>query len=199
MSTVYLIRHGWSEGNENKRFCGWTDVELTPEGRQQLEALSQATPDPVPKVLYCSPLARALDSARILSEAWGSEIRVLKGFREIHFGAFENRTWANITEKYPSQAEAWASGGISARPPGGESVEDLALRTVPLFRECRAEQRQEPWGLVAHGGVIQTLLAAEIAQNPDAYWHFSIRHGSLSRLEYSEEGFAVLKSLNCSG
>ena len=200
MATVYLIRHGWSEGNELRHFCGWTDVELSDMGRQQVKALGLKKPDPVPEILYSSDLRRALDTARILAECWGSELRIEKGFREIRFGAFENRTWDNIQEKYPSQAESWSAGGIEARPPGGgESVLDLAERVLPVFKTCQEEAGDKTWGIVAHGGVIQTLLAAEIAMNPEAYWHFGIKHGSLTRLEYTDAGFAVLKLLSFSG
>ena len=41
MVKLYLIRHGETEWNKAKRFQGWTDIELSQEGRRQASLLGE--------------------------------------------------------------------------------------------------------------------------------------------------------------
>lgn len=196
MTTVYLIRHGKSEGNERKLYTGWTDLPLTEEGENQVRMLAAHLPHPQPYHLVTSDLCRARDTARILSESWQTPVTVDKGFREMHFGAFENRTWGNIIEKYPSLVEQWTANWFEARTPEGESVQDLYRRVMEAYRNYRSIWKGTTWGLVAHGGVIQAILAMELAGTHEAHWRFSVENARLIRLDYTDDGYAVLKALN---
>lgn len=196
MTTVYLIRHGESEGNERQTYCGWTDVPLTEAGVSQARQLAERPPHPLPYHLVVSDLCRAGETARILSEGWHAPITVEKGFREMHFGAFENRTWTDINEKYPALVKQWTEDWYYGRTPEGESLEALYHRVLPLYREYLALWRGTNWALVAHSGVIQAILAMELAGTHEAHWRFAVNHARLIRLDYTEDGFAVLKGFN---
>lgn len=196
MTTVYLIRHGESEGNQRRTYCGWTDVPLTEAGEAQARSLGSCLPQPAPYHLLTSDLCRARDTATILSEAWNVPITVDKGFREMHFGAFENRTWQDINEKYPALVKQWMDNGFYGRTPEGESLEDLYHRILPLYREYLGLWRGTNWALVAHSGVIQAVLAMELTGSHEAHWRFAVENARLIRLDYTEEGFALLKGFN---
>ncbi len=196
MTTVYLIRHGESEGNERHTYCGWTDVPLTEAGEAQARQLAVLMPEPRPYHLLTSDLSRAGETARVLSESWHVSVTVDKGFREMHFGAFENRTWADINEKYPALVHQWTENWFYGRTPEGESLEALYHRVLPLYREYLALWRGTNWALVAHGGVIQAILAMEIAGTHEAHWRFAVDNAKLIRIDYTDEGYAVLKGFN---
>jgi len=196
MTTVYLIRHGQSEGNERQVYTGWTDLPLTEEGEAQARLLAAHKPVPQPYHLVSSDLCRATETARLLSESWHAPLTVDKGFREVHFGAFENRTWKDINDKYPALAQAWSTDWYEGRAPEGESLADLYRRVLPLYKEYLALWRETTWGLVAHGGVIQAILATELTGTHEAHWRFSVEHARLIRLDYTADGYAILKALN---
>ena len=61
---VYLLRHGQTEYNVDKRYQGTRDIPLSEKGRA---ALRRA--DIEPDTVYVSPLCRAVDTARVLFPA----------------------------------------------------------------------------------------------------------------------------------
>lgn len=196
MTTVYLIRHGESEGNVKQVYCGWTDYPLTEKGREQARRLALCKPDPRPYHLLTSDLCRASETAQILSERWQLSVTVEKGFREMYFGAFENRTWKDITNKYPALATRWTADWYYGHTPEGESLEDVYHRVLPLYREYLSLWQGTAWALVAHAGTIMAILAMELAGTHEAHWRFAVENARLIRLDYNDEGFVVLKCFN---
>jgi alpha-ribazole phosphatase len=57
---IWLIRHGLTALGEEKRYQGSTDTPLSDAGRLALQ------PDDRFARVYCSPLLRAVETARIL-------------------------------------------------------------------------------------------------------------------------------------
>ncbi len=196
MTTVYLIRHGQSEGNERNVYCGWTDFPLSQLGEAQARHLAGQLPTPRPYHLVTSDLSRASRTAHILSESWRLPVTVDRSFREMHFGAFENRTWKNITEKYPALTTEWTENWFAGHTPEGESLEMVYNRVIPAYREYLHLWQGTAWGLVAHSGVIQAILSTELFGSHQYHWRFAVANASLIRLDYGDDGYAVLKGFN---
>lgn len=196
MTTVYLVRHGQSEGNERHAYCGWTELPLTKTGEAQVRSLAERLPHPQPYHIVTSDLHRASETARILSESWHLNVTVDKGFREMHFGAFENRTWKDINEKYPSLVEQWTANWFEGHTPEGESLEVLYQRVIPLYHSYLKLWQDTCWCLVAHSGVLQAILSTELTGSHEAHWRFAVDNAGLIRLDYSDDGYAVLKGFN---
>ena len=145
---IYLIRHGATRYNEERRYQGLTDTPLSPAGRL---ALRRA--DFCPETVYVSPLLRARETAAILFPE--ARQAVIPGFREMDFGAFEGRT-ADEMEGDPAY-RAWVEGGCTGRCPDGESLAEFSGRVwaafVPLL-----EVKPERLVIVAHGGIQMAVL-----------------------------------------
>lgn len=90
-TTVYIIRHGECDGNRDKRIRGCADFPLNENGVKQARALAARLKGAGISAVVTSPLARALETARILGEAVGAEPVVKEGFRNICFGEWENQ------------------------------------------------------------------------------------------------------------
>ncbi len=151
--TVYLIRHGKTQGNLERRYIGRTDQPLCPQGREELRGKTVPEADRI----IASPLLRCRETAEILYPGRGAEI--VDDFRETDFGAFENHTYEEL--KDDPRYCAWLDSAGTAAPPGGESRAQQQERTVRAFRDAA-----ETWGedervaLVVHGGAIMCLLEA---------------------------------------
>lgn len=151
MTTVYLIRHGQTQGNLERRYIGSTDQPLCPAGR---EALAGRRMPPVDRV-YASPLRRCRETAVLLYP--GAEVEIVPDFRECDFGEFEMKTYEELKDS-PAYRAWLDTGGVSA-PPGGEGKDNFRRRTVAAFRSLAARWRGgETAALVVHGGTIMTLL-----------------------------------------
>ena len=86
---VYLLRHGQTEYNVDKRYQGTRDIPLSEKGRA---ALRRA--DIEPDTVYVSPLCRAVDTARVLFPA--ARLVPVHDLREMCFGIFEGRNYVEM-------------------------------------------------------------------------------------------------------
>lgn len=151
--TIYLIRHGKTLGNLERRYTGVTDQPLCPQGRAALAGRR----GPAAEAVYVSPLLRCRETAALLYP--GAAQTVVPGLRETDFGAFEGRTYEELQDS-PAY-RAWLDSAGQAAPPGGESREQVRRRVLAAFRAVTAGHAPgERLALVVHGGTIMTLLEA---------------------------------------
>ena len=182
--TVFLLRHGQTRGNLERRYVGSTDEPLCPQGRKALEGVRPPEAD----FLYVSPLLRCRETAALLYP--GMEQIVVPGFRETAFGAFEGHTYEELKEDPAYQT--WLDSAGAVPPPGGEAKEAVRQRVTEAFLAIAAHRgREDRAALVVHGGTIMTLLEAFEAsrrfydwQAPNGGgWRCRWRDGALADVE----------------
>ena len=93
MCHIYFIRHGESQWNVEDKICGATDVPLTEKGHEQAILTGKKflelgyTADEI----LSSPLIRAADTARHISEITGIPVRYEPRLIEQNFGIWEGK------------------------------------------------------------------------------------------------------------
>jgi len=155
---VHLIRHGETEHNRTGLTLGRADVPLNDLGRQQAAALGARFADHPLGAIYCSPLSRALETARALAGERDIPLYVRDELLEMDVGETENITFAELRERYPGFLNEW--GGASpeaARMPGGESLTEVASRLDPFLADLRAITHDHI-AVVTHNFVLKLLL-----------------------------------------
>ena len=92
MGHFYFIRHGQTVWNVENKICGATDSPLTEYGREQAKETGQKilTEGVKADEILCSPLNRAADTARLISEMTGIPYRVEPRLIEQNFGKWES-------------------------------------------------------------------------------------------------------------
>src|SRR5438067_685184 len=102
---VYLVRHGLTEWNLQKRFQGQLDVPLSREGLEQSRRLGQwlAGQSVRFSAIYSSDLARAMQTAQAVGECLGLVPEPAIGLREIHCGEWQGLTVEDVDARYPGQ------------------------------------------------------------------------------------------------
>ena len=90
MRTFYLIRHGRTAGNLERRYIGSTDEPLCLEGRREISSLRAPEADRV----FASPLKRCLETGAILYP--GKEPVVIPELAECRFGEFEGHKFEEL-------------------------------------------------------------------------------------------------------
>jgi len=157
MTMFYLIRHGEIPQVEPRRFIGSRELPLTDKGRAQIARVAEFLNDKQIGRLVCSPLGRCRESAAIISKRLCVTVEVVSALAEIHLGAWEGLTVAEVRNQFPGQYEARGADIAHYRPEGGESFQDLLDRTWPPFAEL-ASAGDDRVAVVAHSGVIRVLL-----------------------------------------
>ncbi len=167
---IHLIRHGATSANAEGRYIGGkTDLSLSNEGRREIKTLKEKNTYPWVDIVYSSPMARCLETAKILFP--DRDIIEVEGMREYDFGDFENKTAIELDGR-PDYI-AWTSGQMPA-PPSGESSKDFTARLVlalnEIVRDMMARECYES-AVIMHGGAMMMLLAATaVPQRHPAQW-----------------------------
>jgi broad specificity phosphatase PhoE len=157
---VLLIRHGRSTWNAERRWQGWADPPLSPEGIAQAEAAAAAVKDLPLHMVVSSDLARARSTAEIIAGAAGVGVSIEPALRERDVGLWSGLTSDEIEARWPGRLEAYrADPGMPF--PGGEAVEILLRRAMPvLLTIARADPSHAAALVVSHSGLIRCVRLA---------------------------------------
>jgi phosphoserine phosphatase len=147
---LVLIRHGETDWNIEGRYQGQADPLLNPNGIAQSYQLAEELKDSQVDLLYSSPLQRAWQTARIISE--GLQIPLFKEPRlmEIHQGDWQNRLRAEIEELYPHLFHKWENEPWEVSPPNGETLKQVQERVYAALDEITSRHVDQTIGLVCH-------------------------------------------------
>ena len=161
MRTVLtLVRHGETSANLDGVWHGSTDTPLTERGRRQAERvagfLAQRHPDA--RAVYSSPLARARETAGVISAQLGLPLVLDPGLAEYHLGSWEGLSYADLHNKHRLWERIKEDADFA--PHGGESPRTVVDRFTGSLRRIAAQHEGERVVVVAHGGALSMVLAA---------------------------------------
>ena len=198
---LWLIRHGQSTWNAQRRLQGRADPPLSELGRWQAKRVAAALAAQVehPLALYSSDQRRAMETAEPIAERLHLPIRPDPRLREHDMGEATGHTWEEVLEKYPHLLEIDAAGkSVLPHLPGAEPPESARARITECFDEIIARHGAESGDVIviAHGGVFRTYLG-HILGLPDLPT-LTLRFGnaSITRLEQNEHGTFYIAVLN---
>jgi broad specificity phosphatase PhoE len=176
---ILLARHGETTFNAEGRFQGWSPkAVLTEKGRAQARDLAELAAQEDLAALYCSPLARARETAAIVGERIGLEPVVDDRFAETNTGDWTEVPYADIP---PQDFEAWQHAGEGWRYPGGESLEEQMGRVVMGLVDV-TQRGQLPALVVCHRGTIRVALCHTQKRGLELFSEIDVPNGSLVRL-----------------
>jgi broad specificity phosphatase PhoE len=158
---LYMIRHGETDWNVERRFQGQTDTELNANGQAQAQAVAErlAALDAPFTALYASPLKRTMQTAETIAHRLGLTIQPAPEIKEIHCGEWEGLVSAEIERKYPGQLEQWRANVAHHRLPGGECVDDVQARGIIFLERVLQAHPGESIIIVGHGASLLALIA----------------------------------------
>lgn len=149
---IYATRHGQTEWNAIDRICGITDVDLTETGKAQARELAEKAAEKGDiDLIICSPLKRARETARAVSERIACEVIIDARLTEWNYGSYEGKH--RSTEGF---AEAKRQFGFKMKD-GGESVLQLAHRVYSVIDDVIEKYPDKNVLLVCHGGVCRII------------------------------------------
>jgi broad specificity phosphatase PhoE len=129
-----------------------------------------------PALLLSSDLRRARQSAEILAAHWGIEVVTDARLRELHFGEWENRRWADLEREDGARLGRWMRNWTRTRTPGGESFADLVVRVSGLLAEWQERKATGTILMVAHAGSIRAILCRLLEVPLQRAFQFEVLH-----------------------
>lgn len=171
MAHIYFTRHGQTIWNVENKICGATDIALTELGHQQAIELGKklvAENIHIDEILY-SPLVRASETARHISEITGVPMRMEPRLKEQNFGRYEStpRDGEEFREMKTHFIDHFGSG---------ETMLHLAQRIYNLLDDIKAEADNKTYLLVAHNGISRVIHSYFHDMENEEYAKFGIRN-----------------------
>lgn len=139
LALMVLLRHGQSVWNAANRFTGWTDVDLSPKGEEEAKQAGEELAEIAFDVIYTSDLMRAQRTAKIAmsQNRASSNPPTITDWRlnERNYGDLQGQNKDEARAEFGAeQVHIWRRS-YDTPPPGGESLETCAERTIPALQE----------------------------------------------------------------
>ena len=179
MGHFYFVRHGQTVWNVENKICGATDSPLTEHGRQQAAETGKnivGSGIKADEILY-SPLSRAADTAKHISEITGIPARVEPRLIEQNFGKYEST--ARNGEEFQKAKQQFIT-----RYDGGESMLHLAQRIYNLLDEIKEESDHKTYILVAHNGISRVIQSYFYEMTNEEYATFGVKNCEVRRFDF---------------
>lgn len=176
---VFFIRHG---KDDDRYRGGWSDMDLTPEGRTQARLLADYLKEKSAEYrigqIFSSDLPRAMSTARIIADELGLTVQTETQLREMNNGDLAGMPNDEALKRYPGLF--FGSLKMDEPYPNGESPEAFFLRIKKWFDEFMVKHKNTDDNIivVTHGGVINII------------YHL------VNGIEWSNKS-SVFKSVNC--
>jgi broad specificity phosphatase PhoE len=141
MLTLVLTRHGLTDRSDPEQHLGQRiDISINAAGRRQAEALGRRLAPVAFDRVITSPLFRARESAELIAP--GARIEADPRLREMDYGAWEGRTYAQIAASDGALRREWEAHPDRISCPGGESGEQVAARVRSFLEDLLDEHRR---------------------------------------------------------
>jgi 2,3-bisphosphoglycerate-dependent phosphoglycerate mutase/probable phosphoglycerate mutase len=195
-TSVWLVRHGQTRNNLERRYQSRDDSPLTAYGRLQTRALAERLRRLPFGVALVSPTERTrLAAAAILAGRRGVTTRVDGGWSETNHGRWEGLTYKEVLARYPAEAQARWAEGINGRAEGGESLAEVYARVAAAWKALLREHRGGRVLVVTHATPIQLVLCECFGLAPGQHWHWRVDLGSVTCLDVYGGG-AIVRMVN---
>lgn len=173
-----LLRHGETEGGA--RYRGTTDDPLTATGWEQMWAAvnDNAGWDGI----VTSPLRRCAEFARALARQRSIPLTLDPRFAEMHFGAWEGRSAAELMSTDPEALARFWDDPVTHAPPGAEPLARFATRVLMAWHGIVRDRPGWQVLLVTHGGVIRVILCYVLRRPVARLLELDVGHAALYRL-----------------
>ena len=159
---LILVRHGQSVYNEENRFTGWKDVDLTQKGIDEAIACASLLNNENIDLAFTSNLKRAQKTLALILGELNLNIDITKNeaLNERDYGSLVSQNKFEAAEKYgKDMVQKWRRS-YDIPPPDGESLKMTLERTVPYFKSSIFPLLSDNRTIIvsAHGNSIRSIV-----------------------------------------
>lgn len=210
---VIMVRHGQARNNVKRMLAGRMDgVPLTPEGVRQAEHAAKMLASAGVSAIYSSPIERAAETARMISEACGVPVVVDERLTEIDMGKFTGMTFEEVVSGHDDIFAKFYGGDVEIAHKGVETFEQVRRRVTGIVSEVvsgggsaggegGADDNDDDDDdgnavLVTHMDPIKAMLGEIAGISPERLLHAEIANAALNVFRKEPDGSLSLLALN---
>jgi probable phosphoglycerate mutase len=195
MTAVYALRHPQTTWNETERYQGRLEAPLSVTGKEQSRLTVRALVGRHLRVVYSSPLCRALDLARDIADSAGVPLIIDHRLTEIAMGPWEGLYKSQIAERFPEMFPEWYRRPDLVRFPHGETLIEVQQRSAAALDDVFRGHAAENVCVVTHSAVVQTIVASALGLELRYVHRVHVENASITTLS-GERAPGSLASLN---
>lgn len=198
MTEILFIRHGETDCNKKHLYYGHLNPSLNQTGINQLKNTKKKLEKMNEKIdiIFSSDLKRCRESLEILGIDKNIKQHFSETLREMNFGILEGKTYKEIENQFPHYVNEMKNNWRNFKAEGGESLSDLQKRSAKEINKIKNEYKNKKILVVAHAGVIQSLISYYLFNNLDGYWKFRLDNGSITKMTVMDDGFVYFNYIN---
>jgi probable phosphoglycerate mutase len=146
---LYVIRHGQTTWNKEKKVQGQLDIPLDETGEKQAAALAERLAGQEIGKFYSSDLQRAYRTAEVIAGILDLPVETSPALRERNWGSWQGQLLSELGDKL------WQAG---YKPEGGETRMNQKERVLKELDRIVAMHKGDRIGIVTHGGCNRIIL-----------------------------------------
>lgn len=158
---IYVIRHGETDWNKNKRFQGATDIKLNDTGKEQAIKLRPVLQQLQIETVYSSPLLRAFETAELATIDLKISIQKDDRLREISLGIADGLTQDEIVQKYGEDSlfkwRSYEERLLDFHFERGESKRQMMIRARQVFLDIAQNSNRSSIAIFSHGVLMRAM------------------------------------------
>ncbi len=187
-TSLWLVRHGQTTFNRQRRYQGAFDSPMTPFGTMQIAALARRLRHLPFTVAVTSSSERTRVTAATILE--GRRIPVIEDPRwnETGHGRWEGLSYAEVKARFREEAAARFADALHGRAQGGESLAEVNMRVSAAWNTLLHDHPGGRILVVTHATPIQLILCGVANLPPTQYWRWRVDLGSLTALDVYGSG-----------
>lgn len=201
MLTLYLVRHGETEGNKAGILQGHSDTPLSLVGRRQAERTGESLSTVKFDAVYASDLGRARETAEEIMKRQSCRLVLDRRLREINLGLFQGHTDAECRSLWPAEHAAYNRDRLNYRRPGGESYRDVRDRLAAALADIMSwhedTEVDHTVAIVSHGGVLRSTLSLLVGYTGEVIGNCSISVLRWDGKAWASERIGDVSHLGC--
>lgn len=187
-TTLYVVRHGQTEWNLEKRLQGHQDSPLTQLGKEQASQLCHRLGATHIDMIYCSESKRTRDTANLIKGSRAIPVVIKPEFKELNLGAWEGLQHHQVIAQEPeSWDHFWHSPHLYVPNEKGESYQQLKERAIPAVEKIISEQQGKTILIVTHQITTKMIMSYFQQRGIDETFHTAvIAPTSLSKISIQD-------------
>ncbi len=184
---IFLVRHGETEMNMERRLLGKIDSPLVSEGIAHAEKLGNYLKDKGMEIAFSSTLGRVVKTTEIISEKTGLVFERRHELDEISYGLLEGLTRAEADEKFPGIWETRLKDRFNFELEGAEDYSDVAKRMVPFVDELKEKYPDKTILIAGHFNTHRVLLGILLGLSHEEIVAIDVPHQIVHEIEINGE------------
>jgi len=195
MTKVYVVRHGQTAWNLEEVFRGRMDIPLDETGKKEVHLAGEALKDETLHAIYSSPLSRSMETAENIAKFQNIPVTPLESIIDISYGEWEGVSLVEVQKKYPDLYGLWLKEPHNITFPGGESLEQVRVRTRNAIDDLLEKHKDENIALVAHRVPNKVICCSLFGIDNSNFWRIQQDTASTNLFVY-KDGQWIISYLN---